>query len=286
MSAEWTEGNLTVVAADECLTVMTLNLWGHQKWEQRRDAVAAWVNEVRPDLLAIQEVVRTADHCQATWLADHTGMTATFAAASDGNGFEFGNAVLSRAAVITSRSTLLTNAGRDVERRGAITVEVREHGRRVVCTATHLSHLFNEGWLRERQVLELAEFIRNDSEDFPPIVCGDFNARPDSTEVRFVKGLHALDGVSCHLFDVYETVHPGRAGHTWDNRNPNAATNRVPAQRIDYIFVGVRTADGAGQVLASDIVCDEPRDGVWPSDHFGVTARLYAPAAASIMATR
>lgn len=265
------------MSGGEDLTVMTLNLWGHQRWETRRHAVAAWVNELGPDLIALQEVVRTADHCQASWLAEHTGMTATFAAASHNSGGEFGNAVLSRLPVIADRFILLTDGGGSSERRGAVTVEVDGPHGRVVCTSTHLAHLFDEGWLRELQVRELAEFVRTDSSDFPPIVCGDFNARPDSTEVRFIKGLHALDGVSCHLFDAFETAHPGAAGHTWVNGNPNAATNRIPDQRIDYIFVGVRSGNGAGQVIAAELVCDSPRHGVWPSDHLGVMARLSGP---------
>ena len=31
-----------------------------------------------------------------------------------------------------------------------------------------------------------------------------------------------------------------------------------------------------GEPLASRVVLDEPRDGVWPSDHFGVYAELRA----------
>lgn len=108
----------------------------------------------------------------------------------------------------------------------------------------------------------------------PPIVCGDFNARPESTEVRFIKGLHALDQRSFHLFDAFEVANPGQPGYTWSNANPFAAAEQVPDQRIDYIFVGVHAEDGAGRVLTAHVVCNEPRGGGWPSDHFGVAAEL------------
>jgi endonuclease/exonuclease/phosphatase family metal-dependent hydrolase len=61
---------------------------------------------------------------------------------------------------------------------------------------------------------------------------------------------------------------------TWDNRNPYAAMNQVPDQRIDYILVGVRASDGTGRIQSARLVCDGPRDGAWPSDHLGVTATL------------
>lgn len=268
------------MTADPIITVMTLNLWGGQQWLHRRDAVAAWVEQIRPDLLALQEVVRTPDHCQATWLADRTGMTAVFSPAHERTDFEFGNAVLTRLPITATRSTSLTaGAGARVgERRGAVTVEVQSGHGSVAFTSTHLAHLFDEGWLRQAQVLDLADFVQLGSHnDFPPIVCGDFNARPDSTEVRFVKGLHAIDGRSFHLFDAFEVANPNVSGFTWDNRNPNAALNQVPDQRIDYVFVGVRTNDGAGRVITAKIVCDQPHDGVWASDHFGVAVELACP---------
>jgi endonuclease/exonuclease/phosphatase family metal-dependent hydrolase len=122
--------------------------------------------------------------------------------------------------------------------------------------------------------VQLAEFVRAAPGGYPPILCGDLNARPDAAEVRFLKGLASSGGRSFHLFDAFEVAHPGAPGHTWDNRNPYAAMNAVPDQRIDYVLVGVRRDDGAGRVLSCDVVCDQPRRGIWPSDHFGVCARL------------
>lgn len=107
---------------------------------------------------------------------------------------------------------------------------------------------------------------------------GGFNAVPDSTEIRFLKGRTTIGGRSFHLFDSHEVAAPSSPGFTWDNRNPYAATNRVPDQRIDYIFVGVRAEDGTGQVLKSYVVCDKPLGHTWPSDHFGVLTEVAFPA--------
>ena len=47
-----------------------------------------------------------------------------------------------------------------------------------------------------------------------------------------------------------------------------------PDRRIDYIFTGWPVRNGIGQLLSCRVVCDDERDGVWPSDHFGVYAEL------------
>jgi endonuclease/exonuclease/phosphatase family metal-dependent hydrolase len=52
--------------------------------------------------------------------------------------------------------------------------------------------------------------------------------------------------------------------------NPFAAAVQEPDRRIDSIFAG-------GWVVSADVVCNEPRGGGWPSDHFGVAATLLLP---------
>jgi endonuclease/exonuclease/phosphatase family metal-dependent hydrolase len=262
-------------SSGQALTVMTLNVWNIHRWDERRDAVVEWINEIRPDLLALQEVVRSGGVCQASWIAEKTQMAAVFAAAGGHGEVEFGNAVLSRFPVLGSRSRRLADGSAGDAARAVVTVDAKVRGRTVSFSSTHLSYRFDDGWARERQVVQIADFVGQPTgSDFPPIVCGDFNATPASTEVRFIKGLHAIDGRSIALFDAFEVAHPDRFGYTWSNTNPFAAADRNPDRRIDYIFVGVRTDDGAGRVLSADVVCDQPRRGVWPSDHFGVAAEL------------
>ncbi|HEU5480988.1 MAG TPA: endonuclease/exonuclease/phosphatase family protein, partial [Candidatus Tumulicola sp.] len=240
-------------------------------------AVVEWISEVRPDLVALQEVVRTSQLCQASWIAEKTGMSPVFGAAGSYSGAEFGNAVLSRFPVLGSRCRRLHEGSDGDAPRAIVTADVEADGQRVSFSSTHLSYRFDDGWARQEQVREIADFVSADSADYPLIVCGDFNAEPAATEVRFIKGLHALDGQSFHLFDAFEVAHPGEFGYTWSNANPFAAEEREPDRRIDYIFVGVRGDDGGGQILDAKVVCDQPRAGVWPSDHFGVAAVLSCP---------
>ena len=71
-------------------------------------------------------------------------------------------------------------------------------------------------------------------------------------------------------------------GHTWTSDNPLAGSLqdlivRQPGglrYRIDYVLVGfVQHGAHSGsycRIAAASLAFDQPRDGVWPSDHFGV----------------
>ncbi|HKE12072.1 MAG TPA: endonuclease/exonuclease/phosphatase family protein, partial [Myxococcota bacterium] len=139
---------------------------------------------------------------------------------------------------------------------------------------------FQHGEIRERQVFALADLVlrRLPKGGFPPILVGDFNAEPDSSEIRFLTGLGTLRARSVYFHDSWRVAGARRgdpeAGFTWSNRNPYARANLEPDRRIDYIFTGFPMRDGVGLLESCRVVCDEPQDGVWPSDHFGVYAEL------------
>ena len=61
-------------------------------------------------------------------------------------------------------------------------------------------------------------------------------------------------------------------GYTWADANPYAKVEHEQQRRIDYVFTGWRRNDGRGAPLSCRVVGDEPVDGVWPSDHYGVLA--------------
>jgi endonuclease/exonuclease/phosphatase family metal-dependent hydrolase len=141
-------------------------------------------------------------------------------------------------------------------------------------SATHLSHLPDEGWVREAQVVAIADALDDMAGDVPPVVCGDMNSTAASPEVRFLTGQAQLGDRRCELIDAYLAANPHELGATWSHRNPNVGGSHKKDRRIDFIMAGQPRADGVGRVLASTLVCDEPRQGAWPSDHFGVMADL------------
>ncbi len=113
----------------------------------------------------------------------------------------------------------------------------------------------------------------------PPILCGDFNAEPDSDEIRFLSGLTPLGGVDTFYQDAWRVAGDGTGGFTNDWRNPFGDVLNVHRKRIDYVFVGdpfVRRGSG-GRVLESHVVLDEVQEGVPLSDHLGVLAVVVRP---------
>src|SRR5262249_2078880 len=108
----------------------------------------------------------------------------------------------------------------------------------------------------------------------PPLLVGDFNAEPDSAEIRYVTGLQSIGGFSVCFLDAWRVAAGAGPGVTWSNANPYARAEREPERRIDYVFAGLPRRDGLGQIAACRVVCDAEQAGVWPSDHFGVYAEL------------
>ena len=81
--------------------------------------------------------------------------------------------------------------------------------------------------------------------------------------------------------DAWEAARgPGveAAGETFTPRNPLLPDPDWPFRRIDHILV--RCADHGGPTLAirdCRRAFDEPIDGIWASDHFGVMADFAVP---------
>jgi endonuclease/exonuclease/phosphatase family metal-dependent hydrolase len=153
---------------------------------------------------------------------------------------------------------------------------------------THLHYRLDDGVAREKQVLAIDEAIRalgRDKDSAPQILCGDFNATPDSDEIRFLRGLTTLDGKRTHWQDAWLRLHrecqPGDGpadGITWssDNEFTRPLRSLDIDRRIDYIFVTSRKKDGRATVHASKVVMTEREgqgaDAICASDHYGVMA--------------
>lgn len=186
----------------------------------------------------------------------------------------FGNAILSRRPIAASGSCPLPYVERadDIQRH---VVHARTGGVDVFCT--HLNWRYDDGVVREAQVQRLAEYVAERADPaapLPPVVAGDFNADPDSTEMRFLTGLASLDGRSVYFQDAWRVAGGAGPGWTWDNRNPFAAAEHEPDRRIDYVLVGWRRGSGAGRVESARVVCDRALTGTFASDHLGLYVEL------------
>ena len=261
------------------LKVLTLNLWHDAgPWPERAKRIREWIDRLDPDLVGFQEALQGDGVDQAAELMAGRDYHLDYAAATPrwlGREVGFGNAVASRWPLV-DRDVLSLPSGGDGERRTALSVTADAPFGPVCFSCTHLNWRFHHGHVRERQVLALAEWVwgRRPKAGFPPILVGDFNAEPDSAEIRFVTGLQSLAGRSVYFADAWRIAGGGSDGITWSNRNDHAREWLEPDRRIDYVFVGPPRRDGLGQITDCRVVCDDLREGIWPSDHFGVQAEL------------
>ncbi|MCB1691609.1 MAG: endonuclease/exonuclease/phosphatase family protein [Pseudomonadales bacterium] len=260
------------------LTVMTLNIWNYEgPWEARLPLIRDWISLLDPDVIALQEVLHGAAFDQASQIFDGFDYYRSYAAGMDywnDTSLRFGNLVASRWPFV-SEETIELPLGRESDQRVLLATHIDRPGGLLSFSTTHLSSAPHEGALRERQAQVVAETIlrRRTKNGTPSIFCGDFNATPDSAEIRYLKGLQALGGKSAFFTDAWELAGDGSAGLTFTRRNHYLTETLINDRRLDYIFVEALPA-GKGRVRGCDLVCHVPRHGIYPSDHFGLTARI------------
>jgi endonuclease/exonuclease/phosphatase family metal-dependent hydrolase len=260
---------------------MSWNLWWrHGPWEERRQAIAATLAGVQPDVCGFQEVWGGPAENLAVDLAGRLGMHWCWVEAGkvrDPGGTELfiGNAILSRWPITTQEACALPVSVSD-EARVAVHARIDAPGGALPLFTTHLTYGPGRSALRAAQVRALARFAEEHSGGcaYPPVVTGDLNAEPGSDEMRLLGGLLADPAVpGLVLLDAWRYADPGDPGFTWDLRNGYQGDSQIPDSRIDYILVGL-PRQGRGRVESVRLAGTGPVDGVWPSDHFAVVADL------------
>ena len=254
------------------LRVLTLNIWNRQgPYEKRAELLRRGLAALDADIIGLQEVVRRKDRSQADELTDGLDYHVFFGPARPlDDSAEYGNAILSRYPIKSQRIAALPTLGVD-EPRSIAVVEIESPGGPLTILCTHLSWRLDHGFVREKQVLAIADAIDG---AIPAILLGDFNAAPESTEIRFLSGLHALEGRSIYLADAFGQTGEG-PGYTFDGRhNPFATPWLEPPRRIDFIFSRGPDKHGRGIPQSSEVVFSDVVDGVAATDHFGVLATI------------
>lgn len=256
----------------------TLNIWSRfGPWEERLEAIRAGLRSVAPDIIGMQEVLRLEDFDQAKLCADGLGYEIAWGVASENHGFAHGNAILSRWPIVRTEVIPLPNGGSD-EHRSVIFAEINAPFGKVPFFCTHLNWKFHHGHVRVLQVKALAEAVARLApvEAFPPVVVGDFNAEPDADEIRYMKGLTGFGGPCVYFADSFGVAGDGTPGVTFSKSNAFAGPLREPERRIDYVFV--RGPDDAqrGEPVEAKVCFDQPHQGIYPSDHYGVVATITA----------
>jgi endonuclease/exonuclease/phosphatase family metal-dependent hydrolase len=261
------------------LRIATLNLWMRSgDWAARSAALRAGLGELRPDVIGFQEVLKDAEHDTASAILgpEYEVRHQATGLLGDGN-----------CAAIASRRPItgwhevglqLTPRAADFP---AITLIAEIDGPEPLLFVNHLPSWKPQLEL-ERELQTVAAVRRVEElvagRDLHVVLAGDLDATPDAASIRFLRGLQSLDGTSAHYHDAWERAHPGEPGHTFTTRNPlmtEESDVRVEtSRRIDYIFVRCDERGPTLDVRRCERIFDQPVDGVWASDHFGLVADL------------
>lgn len=276
----------------ERLRVATLNIWNKSgPWPARLERIRREIETLSPDLIGLQEVLRLLgdggepgpDNDQASEIAQGLGYEIAFGRASDyGGGLEFGNALLSRFPIVEQLVEPLPDLDSG-ESRSLLYARVDTPAGVLPVFVTHLNWKLHHGRVRLQQVRYIVERIFErapiDEHCLPPVLMGDFNAEPESDEIRYLRGLATVEGKSVYFADAWRYGGDGGPGYTFDRRNAFAAMSHEPPRRIDYIFVRGPDRQLRGEPLETRLCFAAPGEGaerqVWPSDHFGVVTELW-----------
>jgi endonuclease/exonuclease/phosphatase family metal-dependent hydrolase len=261
------------------LRCVTFNLWGEQgPAAERLRLTEQALRELAPDVVALQEVREIPGVLpnQAATLAAALGMHHVFAPAIAWGGGHEGLALLSRHP-IGAQAQVELPAATASERRVLLSARLDTDAGPVWIHNTHLNYRLHHGREREQQVRAIHAVVTKMVPDNPQILMGDFNARPESDEIRWLRGLTSLGGERVFYQDAWALLHPHEPGWTWTRANPHtdALAFLELDRRLDYVFVTPRRKDGRGIIHDCRLVLDRPDErGLYPSDHFGVLAEV------------
>jgi endonuclease/exonuclease/phosphatase family metal-dependent hydrolase len=120
----------------------------------------------------------------------------------------------------------------------------------------------------------VAEHRGDPTVDHPVVIGGDFNALPDSDEIRMLTGRTepAVPGVVLH--DAWELAGNTDPGWTWATTNSYQDQPSWPNRRIDYVLVSWPRPKGVATPVTASLAGRELIDGVQGSDHFAVVVEL------------
>lgn len=264
-------------------------------WDDRRHETVAWIDRLEPDIVCLQETWQSPDSPNsAEWVAEHCA--SDWHVAFGGLPFPeplwpdptllFGSSILSRSPIDHQELIPLPVDEHPASTKPAFLMKlellhVRTRG--VDVFSTHLAPPPEQAYHRVTQVLAIDDAIRERASadsPLPPILCGDFNAEPNSDEIRFLSGLATVEGRSTYFQEAWTAGRNQDVGWTWDGAaNELADSMKLPPKRIDYVFVGdpYGRDGGAGLVTSCNLAFHEQITGRHASDHFGLIVEILHP---------
>jgi endonuclease/exonuclease/phosphatase family metal-dependent hydrolase len=165
---------------------------------------------------------------------------------------------------LLTRFPIVETGNLDYQARGRVAQVARLEieGRQVEVYLTHLHHVQPEDGLRQYQVRRLFQWVESRSDANACIVCGDFNAVPDSPSIRLIP----------KSFRAVQTAPTFPTALAAPGKPPSEAGVARLSFCLDYIWIaGDLEVQDAGHCFDRPSP-DDPT--LWPSDHLGVWADL------------
>lgn len=275
------------------MRIVTWNLWWRfGPWENRQPLIVSELQKLDPDIVCLQEVWADDGVDQAVQLADALEFDLVRTTTAGGDPQSFGNAILSRFPLERAGQQALPAVGGGPGHRSVVAARAQVGERSQLVVNTHLEWRYTESALRQRQLSVIVEFIKSlraaagdpvsgagsaDSRSEPDpdavILAGDFNAVPESQEIRRLTGLEPPYSSDLIFTDAWAAVSDD-AGYTWTRDNPNSANALWPRRRLDYVFVSWPRSKPWANPLSARLAGTEYDGVLAPSDHYAVVVEL------------
>jgi len=183
------------------------------------EELAEFIKKENPDIVALQEVDVNTTRTRAphqngknfiSELAFRTGMLSIYGKTIPYAGGYYGIGILSKYPFTSSKRVLLPMPEGAKEQRAVLISEIELSGKQAITFAcTHLDYTTSE--VRQAQVKFINSILLQG--DNPTILCGDFNAKPDSKEINI---------------DMKDWLQAASPDYT--------IPAKAPKSKIDYIF--------------------------------------------------
>lgn len=259
-SVLWCALPLIAVEAPREVVVVSWNVLADASERERRlPVLLTALRDARPDVLAVQEATTwfSAALAEQPWAKDLQRVTA-----DPDQPFPGGLAVFTRLPVVRSHVVELpTNMGRC-----GLLVELSVGQVSLCVGVVHLDSYLEDGPIRSRQLQEMGRALGAHPHS---VLVGDFN---------FGDGEREGQDVPHGFVDVWNVLHPGKAGFTWDiERSPMARRGSFPnepSRRLDRVLTHSPTWRPTAMTLLGTEAVPDTKGEVFPSDHFGVRVVL------------
>ncbi len=243
------------------MKVLTLNTWQEKgPWKDRWEIIFQGLQEYSPDIVGFQEVFNP------DWvdvIRKRSGFSFCYYPQPDSGLLTLSRYPIQESAVFQYP----TQSPTENYRRYVTLAWISAPSLSIVFANTHLSWLPEESQTRQGQIKDLLEILSDEDHESVCISVGDFNAAPQTSEIKAMTE-------SGNFKDVFGLAHPHSEAITWDNQNPFAggAHHHLPDRRIDFIFV--RGKPLSAKESKCDIVLNQPSQNIFASDHYGVLAEF------------